>query len=133
MGLTWKDAVTLLNIHTLSFGNMKFSAHLSTWAPNDKEAQVFYKKYFMELFGVVMIPRAVRMSHQDSRTDNPNSSHLKMILNPDMRLLVKVHTITQCCSRTNMFTPNVQSRYDAYENLSRLVYSRYHPCMEIAD
>ncbi|KAL3788690.1 hypothetical protein HJC23_001889 [Cyclotella cryptica] len=132
MGLTWKDAVALLGAHTLGRGSSQFSGHHGTWVPNDKEAQIFDKKYFEELFRRAWSPRGVGTSDQDWTTGSPNSSSPKMMLNTDMCLLFDIDTNKQCCSRTSMFKPNGQNRCESNEDVECPMYSRDNPRIEAA-
>lgn len=129
MGLTWKDAVALLGAHTLGHGQKQFSGHHGTWVPNHKDAQVFDKKYYEELFRRAWTPRGVGTDDQDWST---GSSQDKMMLNTDMCLLFDIDNDKSCCSRTSMLKPNGQNRCEINENRECQMISQGHPRIEAA-
>eukprot|EP00956_Cyclotella_meneghiniana_P044991 scaffold347990_cov96-Cyclotella_meneghiniana.AAC.1 len=118
MGLTWNDAVALLGAHTLGRGNAEFSGHHGTWVQNSREALIFNKEYYEELFGRAWAPRGVGTLKQDWswKSRNPNNQASKMMLNTDMclahfrPLVFDIDDDKECCSNTGMF------RCDNHEN-----------------
>jgi len=128
-----------LGAHTLGRGNAEFSGHHGTWVQNSREALIFNKEYYEELFGRAWAPRGVGTLKQDWswKSRNPNNQASKMMLNTDMclgkcmniyryeksskarfswilahfrPLVFDIDDDKECCSNTGMF------RCDNHEN-----------------
>ena len=99
---------------------------------NDKEAQIFDKKYYEELFRRAWSRRGVGGENQDWTTGNPNSGSPKMMLNTDMCLLFDIDQENNCCSRTSMFKRNGKNRCDIDEERECQMYSSDNPRIEAA-
>lgn len=134
MGLTWKDAVALLGAHTIGRAHVEFSGHHGSWAANEREAQIFNKKYFEELFGRAWTPRGIGTAKQDWTwvSGNPNNSVAKVMLNTDMCLVYDIDNNKQCCSNTGAFKPNGQSRCANNKNRQCRRHSQNNPATAAA-
>ncbi len=98
MRMTWEDAVALMGAHTLGHGNRDNSGHQGTWAPNSREATVFDKKYYEQLF-----MNNWRMSGQGRGQDwrTGNSGNNRMMLNTDVCLAYNIESGARCCTTGN--------------------------------
>jgi hypothetical protein len=68
MGLTWTDATALMGAHTLGRGDVGFSGHHGTWVQNNREATVFDKTYYEEVFLNSWRPRNIGTATEDWTT-----------------------------------------------------------------
>ena len=120
----------LLSLFLMHF--LQFSGHHGTWVPNHNHAQVFDKRYYQELVSRSWWPHV--SSHDPPLTDwitgNPNSPNPKMMLNTDMCLFYDIDDNQPCCSRTDIFKPNGESRCEEHENLQCSVIGSDHPRWE---
>ncbi len=98
MGMTWEDAVALMGAHTLGHGNQDNSGHQGTWAPNTREATVFDKKYYEQLF-----MNNWRISGQGRSQDwrTGNLSNQRMMLHTDVCLAYNIDSGARCCTTGN--------------------------------
>jgi len=134
MGMRWTDAVAMLGAHTVGLGHSEFSGHHGMWVPNHKKAQTFDKAYYQELVSRSWSPRAA--SHDPTLTDwttgSPTSANPKMMLNTDMCLFYDTENSSPCCSRTDLFKENGQSRCEANADRQCSVIGSDHPRWEAA-
>mmetsp|Transcript_36903 Transcript_36903/g.89013 ORF Transcript_36903/g.89013 Transcript_36903/m.89013 type:complete len:445 (-) Transcript_36903:225-1559(-) len=131
MGLDWGEAVALLGAHTLGRGDNRFSGHGGTWVGSDKEAEVFDNQYYKELFTNAWRPRKMGGARQDWTTGRGHDNE-RVMLNTDMCLFYDTENSSPCCSRTDLFKENGQSRCEANADRQCSVIGSDHPRWEAA-
>ena len=109
MGLEWRDAVALMGAHSLGRGSAEFSGHEGTWVDTATDAQVFDKQYYEELVFNAWRPRNLGLEIQDYTTGN-NKRNKRQMLNTDICLVFDIEENLQCCTKTDEFFQNGQSK-----------------------
>ena len=95
MGLSWRDATALMGAHTLGRGDQGFSGHEGTWVESNREAQVFDKAYYEEVFLNSWRPRNIGLSNEDWTTGDGID---RVMLNTDLCLVMVLEGNMPCCS-----------------------------------
>ena len=109
MGLEWRDAVALMGAHSLGRGSAEFSGHEGTWVDTATDAQIFDKQYYEELVFNAWRPRNLGLETQDYTTGN-NKRNKRQMLNTDICLVFDIEDNLQCCTKTDEFFLNGQSK-----------------------
>lgn len=97
MSMTWENAVAIMGAHTLGHGSRDNSGHQGTWAPNDREATIFNKLYYEQIFRHNWRPLG-QGNTQDWRTGNLAND--RMMLNTDICLAYNIDG-GFCCTKGN--------------------------------
>ncbi|KAL7458340.1 hypothetical protein ACHAWC_009881 [Mediolabrus comicus] len=95
MGLSWRDATALMGAHTLGRGDQGFSGHEGTWVESNREAQVFDKAYYEEVFLNSWRPRNFGMINEDWTIGDGID---RVMLNTDLCLVMVLEGNMPCCS-----------------------------------
>ena len=98
-----------MGAHSLGRGQAKFSGHEGTWTDSAADAQVFDKAYYEELIFNPWRPRNVGLETQDYTTGN-NKSNKRMMLNTDICLVFDIDNDLNCCTKTDEFFQNGNSK-----------------------
>jgi len=98
MKMTWEDAVALMGAHTLGHGDRINSGHQGTWVSNVREATVFDKKYYEQIF-MNNWWMSGQGQKQDWTTGNYNFPDNRLMLNTDICLAYDIDSGLPCCTK----------------------------------